>query len=441
MPPERSPAASKTPSTTSTAKPPRIGRAPNSSVHARSGIQTDVIPPTSPLVTSSAPTTLGVPTSVARPPEQQKTFLDDVWDTRTARVLFTMLIIAAALAFCWKAHDTITLFLFAILFAYFLAPVVGLLQHRLGGRGRAIAVVYILFIGILVGIGFIAGPTLSDEARSLISSLPGLVDRIASGQIIAQLGRHYHWNGQREFQIQQLLQQHRADILNYAKDLAGHLASPIQHIWWLIIIPILSLFFLKQGEEIATEAIDLGRSRVERRTLRGLVGDINVMLGSYIRSQIILACLTLVAYSVVLSIMRVPYAIVLGPLGGFLEFIPVVGPAVGAVAITVIAILAGYPHAVILILFLGIWRLAQDYVNAPRIMGKSLEINPLLQIFSVLAGGEIAGVVGALVAVPIAATLRILWRRVGNPTAPPISHDQETTAIPSGSSVPLPSTP
>lgn len=370
---------------------------------------------------------------MARPTRQSETFLDDLWDARTARILFTMLVVAAGLSFFWLARDTITLFLFAVLFAYFLAPVVGRLQQPLHGRGRAIAVVYLILIGVLTGIGFIAGPKLSDEARALSSSLPTLVDRIASGQLIAQLGQHYHWNGQRQFQLQQLLQEHRADILNYAKAAVTHLASPAQHIWWLILIPILSLFFLKQGEEIATDAIDLGRSGTERRTIRGLVGDINVMLGSYIRSQIILACLTLVAYTVVLSILRVPYAIVLGPLAGFLEFIPVVGPAIGAVAVTAIAILAGYPHAIWLILFLGIWRLTQDYVSAPRIMGKSLEINPLLQIFSVLAGGEIAGVVGALVAVPVVATLRILWRRIGNPTAPPAAPDPNTITASSSS--------
>ena len=353
------------------------------------------------------------------PARRSETFLDELWDHRTARVLITMLLFAAALAFFWLARETITLFLFAVLFAYFLAPIVGRLQKPLRGRGRAIALVYLLLIGLLTGIGFIAGPALSDEARSLTSSLPALIDRVTSGQLLTQLGQHYHWNGERQAQVQQLLLSHRNDILNYAKSAVSHLAEPAQHIWWLILIPILSLFFLKQGEDLATDAVDLGRSGLERRTIHGLVGDINVMLGSYIRAQIILAALTLVAYTVVLSILRVPYAIVLGPLAGFLEFIPVVGPAIGAVAITIIAILAGYPHAVWLILFLGIWRLTQDYVSAPRIMGQSLEINPLLQIFSVLAGGEIAGVVGALVAVPVVATLRILWRRIGNPTAPP----------------------
>ncbi len=352
----------------------------------------------------------------------------NLWDARTARALITALIFSLVLAFFWTARETITLFLFAILFAYFLAPLVGRLQGRLHGRGRAILVVYLLLGSVLAVIGFIAGPRLADEFRSLFSSLPSLVDRIASGQLIAQLGQHYHWNGAREDQVQHLLQDHRSDILNYSKAVAARLASPVQHIWWLILIPILSLFFLKQGEEMATDAIDLGRSGTERTTIRGLVSDINIMLGSYIRSQIILASLTLVAYTVVLSILRVPYAVVLGPIAGFLEFIPVVGPAVGAVSVLLIAVLAGYPHAVWLILFLGIWRLTQDYVSAPRIMGRSLEINPLLQIFSVLAGGEIAGVVGALVAVPVVATLRILWRRAGN-TSPATSPAEAPQAL------------
>lgn len=359
--------------------------------------------------------------------QEPENFLDQLWDARTARTVFTLLSIAVALSFFWMARDTITLFLFAILFAYFLAPLVGRLQRPIGGRGRAIAVIYLVLIGVLTGIGFVAGPRLADETRSLATSIPSLLDRLGSGQIVAQVGTHYHLDQQRQFQLQQLVQEHRADILNFGKVALSHLASPAQHLWWLILIPILSLFFLKQGEEIATDAIDLGRSRIERRTIRGLVGDINVMLGSYIRAQIILSGLTLVAYTVVLSILRVPYAIVLGPMAGFLEFIPVVGPAIAAVSVTVIAVLAGYPHAIWLIAFLGIWRLLQDYVSAPRIMGQSLEINPLLQIFSVLAGGEIAGVVGALVAVPVVATLRILWRRIGNPNAPAATQAQAST--------------
>ena len=105
----------------------------------------------------------------------------------------------------------------------------------------------------------------------------------------------------------------------------------------------------------------------------------------------------------------------LGPIAGIFEFVPVVGPAIAAVSVFLIAVLTGYPHLIWVFLFLGAWRLIQDYLNAPKIMGKSLEISPLAQIFGVLAGAEIGGVVGALISVPVIAILRILWRRMTGP--------------------------
>ncbi len=341
----------------------------------------------------------------------QGNFLTNLWDTKTARVLFTTLLFALLLGFLRGARDTLTLFLFAILFAYFLAPPVGRLERPLRGRGRAILLVYVILGIVVAGLGFLIGPKIADEAKDLATSLPSLLDRLGSGQLVMQFGRAHHWNDARVHQIQSLLVSHRANLLDYGKAFGAKLAEPAQKIWWLILIPILSLFFLNDGEGIAKSAVALGRSTEEKGLIEGLLNDVNVMLGSYIRSQVILAGLTLVAYTLVLSLMRVPYAFILGPVAGFLEFIPVVGPAIAAVSVLLIAVLAGFPHAGLLVVFLGVWRLTQDYINAPRIMGKSLEINPLLQIFSVLAGAEIAGVVGALVSVPVVAILRILGRR------------------------------
>lgn len=347
--------------------------------------------------------------------------LSDFWDPKTARVLFTALIFALALAFLHGARETLTLFLFAILFAYFVEPLVVLLHRPLRGRIQAIGAVYLLLIALLVGLGFLVGPRIARESSSLFQSLPVLLDKMGSGQLVSQVGNKHGWSWQTQAKIQNFFVTHRGDILGYGKILGSKLAEPAQHIWWLILIPILSLFFLKDGRSIAQEIVQFGRDSEEKWTLRGIVGDVNVMLGSYIRAQLILASLTLIAYTSVLSLMRVPYAFILGPLAGIFEFVPVVGPALAALTVFVIAILSSYPHMLGLFLFLAGWRLVQDYVNAPRIMGKSLEVSPLLQIFGVLAGAEIAGVVGALVSVPIIATLRILWRRMnvdGNADAP-----------------------
>jgi predicted PurR-regulated permease PerM len=338
--------------------------------------------------------------------------LNKVWDPKTARILVTALIFALGLAFLYVARETLTLFLFAILFAYFVDPLVSRLEKPLRGRVQAIGAVYLILIALLAGLGLVAGPKIAEEGNALATSLPSLLDKAGSGELLSQVGKKHGWSEARQAQIQSFLIAHKDNILGYGRAIGQKLAEPAQHIWWLILIPILSIFFLKDGRSIGENLVAMGGAPEERKTLRGIVGDVNVMLGSYIRAQLILASLTLVVYTVGLSILRLKYSFILGPLAGIFEFVPVVGPAVAAIIVFVIAVLTSYPHLIWLVVFLGIWRLLQDYLNAPRIMGKSLEISPLVQILAVLSGGEIAGVVGALISVPAVATLRIVWKRL-----------------------------
>jgi predicted PurR-regulated permease PerM len=338
--------------------------------------------------------------------------LNKVWDPKTARILCTALIFALGLAFLHAARETLTLFLFAILFAYFVDPLVSWLEKPVRGRIQAIGAVYLILIALLVGLGFLVGPKIAEEANALATSLPSMVDEAGTGELVSQVGQKHGWSEARQAQIQNFLRSHKGDVLGFGRAIGQKLAEPAQHIWWVIIIPILSIFFLKDGRSIANNVVALARAPQERKTLQGIVSDVNVMLGSYIRAQLILASLTLVVYSVALSLLQLRYALVLGPLAGIFEFVPVVGPAIAAIIVFVIAVLTSYPHLIWVVVFLGIWRLLQDYVNSPRIVGKSLEISPLVQILAVLAGGEIAGVVGALVSVPAVATLRILWKRL-----------------------------
>src|ERR1700733_12757816 len=109
--------------------------------------------------------------------------------------------------------------------------------------------------------------------------------------------------------------------------------------------------------------------------------------------------------------MRVPYALMLGTAGGALGFVPVVGPLVAGVAMVSVAVLNGYQRWLLLVVFLVLWRMVQDYVISPRIMGASVELHPLAALFGILAGGEIAGVLGVYLSIPVMASLRIVWRR------------------------------
>ncbi len=338
--------------------------------------------------------------------------LNKIWDPKTARILCTISIFALGLAFLRAARETLALFLFAILFAYFVAPLVARLEKPLRGRIQAIGAVYLILIAVLVGLGFLAGPKIAAEGTALATTLPSLLDKAGSGELVSQVGQKHGWSEARQAQIQNFFIAHKDDILGFGRAVGQKLAEPAQHIWWLILIPILSIFFLKDGRSIGENLISFGRVPQDRETVRAIVGDINVMLGSYIRAQLMLASLTLVAYTVVLNILHLRYALILGPLAGIFEFVPVVGPAVAAIIVFGIAVLTSYPHLIWVVIFLGVWRLVQDYINAPHIMGESLEISPLVQILAVLSGGEIAGVVGALISVPAVATLRILWRRL-----------------------------
>lgn len=340
--------------------------------------------------------------------------LSTLWDAKTARVLFTILIFVLFLAFLRSARETLTLFLFAILFAYLVEPLISYLQKPLRGRMKAIAAFYLLFTGTLLCIGFFIAPHVLDEARSLIANLPALIDRLISGQFIVTLGHNQGWDYSRALQIRQFFMGHRSNLINYAEGLAESLKAPLLHIWWLILIPILGIFFLKNAPSIAKGIVNLSTEERHKSTIRAIVADVHSILGSYIRAEFILAALTAVALTVVLSLMRVPYSLALSPLAGACEFIPVVGPAVACTIIFGVAVLAGYNHLIWLFLALSMWRVIQDYFNAPRILGRSLEISPLAEIFAVLAGGEIGGVVGALIAVPILAVLRALWRHLSS---------------------------
>jgi predicted PurR-regulated permease PerM len=129
------------------------------------------------------------------------------------------------------------------------------------------------------------------------------------------------------------------------------------------------------------------------------------------RALLFLCLATLIAFSLVLSIMRVPYAMLLASIAFPLEFIPLVGPLAAAAIIIGVSLFSG-AHVIWVVIFLGVYRMFQDYVLSPHLMSKGVELHPLLVIFGVFAGGEIAGVKGVFLSVPILALLRLLYYRL-----------------------------
>jgi predicted PurR-regulated permease PerM len=332
-------------------------------------------------------------------------------DARTARILVTVLLFALALGFLYVARATLIAFLFAIFFAYLMSPLVNRLETVLRSRVAAIAVIYALLLVLVVVFFVLVGPKVTREGARLGQSLPTLLTQLSSGQIAQQLGAEHGWNKKSIDLAQSFLLSRSAQITQLAQRIGLRVADVFKQAWLFFVVPLLSIFFLKDGRSFSDFLLSTVQSRPQREFLENVLNDLNQMLAHFIRAQLTLAALTLVMYSTVLGIMGVPYALVLGTLGGVLEFIPVVGPLAAALAIVGVALLMSYQHWLILIVFLGIWRLIQDYVSSPRIMGESMELHPLAAIFGVMAGGEVAGILGIYLSIPVMAGLRIIFRR------------------------------
>ncbi len=332
-------------------------------------------------------------------------------DSRTARVLVTVLLFALGLGFLYVARATLIAFLFAIFFAYLMSPLVARLERVLRGRGRAIAVIYALLIVLVVVFFVIVGPMVTHEGTRLGKALPDLISQLSSGQIATQLGEQHGWNEKSTQLLQSFLASHGDEITQIAQRVGLRVADVAKQAWLFFVVPLLSIFFLKDGRAFSDFLLSAIQSRPQREFLENVLNDLNQMLAHFIRAQLTLAALTLVMYSAFLGAMGVPYALVLGTIGGVLEFVPVVGPLAAALIIVSVALLMSYPHWLILIIFLGIWRLVQDYVSSPRIMGESMELHPLAAIFGVMAGGEVAGILGIYLSIPVMASLRIVFRR------------------------------
>jgi len=294
-----------------------------------------------------------------------------------------VLLFALGLGFLYVARATLIAFLFAIFFAYLMSPLVNRLEKVLRGRERAIAVIYVLLL-VLVVVFFVAvGPKVTREGAKL-------------GQALL---------------AQSFLVSHSEEITQLAQRVGLRVADVAKQAWLFFVVPLLSIFFLKDGRSFSDFLLSTIQSKPQREFLENVLNDLNRMLAHFIRAQLTLAALTLVMYSAFLGAMGVPYALVLGTIGGVLEFVPVVGPLAGALTIVTVALLMSYKHWLILIIFLGIWRLIQDYVSSPRIMGESMELHPLAAIFGVMAGGEVAGILGIYLSIPVMASLRIVFRR------------------------------
>src|SRR6266851_1558521 len=332
---------------------------------------------------------------------------------RILDILLTILFFGVVCVAVYSARRVILIFIFAIFFAYLIDPVVKFLQrHSLffkSLRGPAVVEVYLAFVILMALAGYTFAPGMARNTMKLLDNTPALLNSLSTGDIATQLREKYGWSEEQEFRFRGFLARHKDNIERLVPAVDRYISNAAQLFGVLLLIPILAIFFLRDGDHIADVLIQLFFPANRRPRIRAVATELHLMLTRYVRAQVLLCGLSFLFYSSALLLLRFPHAIALGFLGGVLEFVPVVGWT-STFAVIVGVDIVNQSHWLWMAALLGIWRVIQDYFVSPRILGHQLKIHPLAAIFAVLVGAEIGGIVGIYLAVPLMASMRVIWR-------------------------------
>lgn len=336
-------------------------------------------------------------------------------DPKAARAAWTVFLLALILATAFAIRETLSVFMIALLFAYLLAPLVGFVERvtpRQVSPRIALAIVYLALIGAIVTLALTLGSRLVDDANTLAMRLPELARNPTWMQKIPLPAWLEPERARMIQKVQDELSSGGQQILPYIKGMGGQLVSGVRYALYVVLIPILAFFFLKDGATIRDEFVAALVEERRRLVVDNILEDINLLLGEYIRALVILSAVSFTAYSLFLGLSGAPYAVLLAGVAALGEFVPVVGPAAGGLIVLVVTGLSGYTHVLLFVAFGLLFRLLQDYAVSPYVMSKGVQLNPMLVLFGVLAGDQIAGVLGIVLAVPLLAILRVLFVRL-----------------------------
>ena len=332
-----------------------------------------------------------------------------MFDSRTAKILRTIVVFAIGLSIVYAARAVLIVFAFAILFAYLIDPVVRFLQrHSLffkNLRGPHVVEAYLAFLGVIVLLAYFLAPQVQTNGAQLLNTLPSIADRVSTGQIADDLGNNFGWTDTQSDRVRTFLQQHRSTIESSVGQISSFASTVLAGV---LVIPILAIFFLSDGENLANQVLHLVSTRKNHAALQSLANQLHCMLQHYIRAKVTLGGLSLLYCLVTMLILGFPHVVALAVLAGILEFIPLAGWMAAAVTILSAGALA-HAHWIWMLALLCLWRILMDYWIAPRVMGHELEMHPLLAIFTLMVGGAVGGIIGIYLSVPLVATLRVVY--------------------------------
>lgn len=344
------------------------------------------------------------------------------------RIIFIVLAVAGVLWILYALEGVLLLVVLSIFFAYLISPLVELARRPFKVQGReramprvfAIGIVYLLLFGSLGLILYFLLPSIGRQvsefsksapdyltnARSRAGSLNRLYDRFqlpSGARAAANNAVNGAFKEAEDYSKGQGKYENQGGLSEDALTVIGYLP-------WLILVPILAFFLLKDADSFRRSALQMlpqGRLR-----WRGdeFFQDINSTLAAYIRAQLT-ACLLIGAICTIgFMIIGMRYSLVLGIIAGLFEFIPLAGPLAVAVLAGAVASFYSGSQVIVVLVFLIVLRIVHDYVIYPRIIGQGIHLHPLAVVLAILCGEELAGLAGIFLAIPVIAIMTVTYR-------------------------------
>jgi predicted PurR-regulated permease PerM len=302
----------------------------------------------------------------------------------------------------------------AVFFAYLIYPLVRRFSRRMP-RWLAILSVYVLLALSLSILTVALGPKLAFEARSFTQDFPQIV-RQAQDQAL----------GAQDTLLSSVPAQSREAVLNALNDMlaaaqqsigaiAGQamtiLLSLASIVTAFVIIPVMAFYLLMDADRLRAGFLSLIPAG-QRETTVSILQDIDVVLGGFIRGQIIVGACVAALITVMLLALRIKYALLIGVFAGIVNIIPYLGAIAGAIPAVLIALFTHGPGwALLVVAGFVLVNQAEGHIIAPNIVGQRVGLTPLMVVIAILVGAELGGILGMFVAVPAAGILKALVAR------------------------------
>jgi len=343
-------------------------------------------------------------------------------------MVLILVVCAIALYLVWRVRTVVRLTGISVFLALALAPVVDSLdRHSHVPRAMIILLVLVVAIAAVVVIGVVVVPSMVKEVEQLSRDAPRYARDLRTNSTFRHYDNRYHIS---------------AKLVQDARTLPqslGHLAGPLKDVTvsafsfvgQLITVLALTFLLILHRSQYVNLALSLTGPREER--YRRLIVELERTVAKYVLGNMAISGLATLATWIVLSILGVPYALPLGFVVGFFDLLPLVGATLGAIVVALATVTVNFPLATIVwIAFIIFWQRFEDYVVQPLVYGRALHVNPLVTIVAVLAGAELLGILGALIAIPTAAAIQIIitdwWSSRAAAQTPPAPAEPGTTA-------------